>query len=775
MFVLALVPFIFGYLLAVRVLRERTIWMSVVLSYALGLFFYLFFVNIFFHFVPLRSAVYLTMGLLAAVSVGLGFIKARPAPLAFGMPPHAIWLAFFCATAFLLPLLSQMRSSDDDFFIHAPLMALYLKNNFPPRNPFFPDLPYSGHYGRDLTITSLSLLFGQKFLLVQYVLTALNQAAIALLGYLTAKRFLRSSVQAIFAMLLVFMAVNGGRAGLLEVFQNNNSFVYLLFFLDVYLYFTALLRRDVAPVIIAGLMFAVYGIVYETHYAILLMSVSLLPLIMALLRRRWRWRYVTTTAAIASISIVIALFQGGTLTDVAKRYLFKASERVMASEDLRGASQEITIGFPKRNFRITSWRGDTYPIFSRELIAEAGTSFIFFPLALALMIWRKNYFAIMFGLIAVFTVLVPAAVDFGRFNTESLRFLFFGGLCAAMLLGIAGVMTYGAVAERQWVNPGWLKIATASILIALFVPTAQKAVHVFNDAVKHPDNFFWNPEQWASAATITDTGSRWDRLAPVDIQATRKLRSLTRQGDVMLTNLYDPVDVIALRKVALLSALSGSYVTGMGVRFSKDLSYSMGSNFVKQAGYRAIAFWNTLDPDLLRDMKVNYLYVFPDNLPPAVYRKLSKEPGLQLIGSASDSSGLDKREIYKVADGPAPKAGAVPRNLRFYSADLPSTLRSERFYRIPVVFTGADGDHEAKTRLFYRLVYQGRTVNQNDEIKQNMTLKKLDGKRYAGVLYFCAPYEEGDYDVELYALDGKEYRPIPDEREQNVLFRVRIS
>ena len=775
MFVLAVVPFIFGYLLAVRVLRERTIWMSVVLAYALGLFFYLFCVNILFHFVTLGSAVYLTLAVLGFASAGIALLQRRSRPLESVMLPHGIWLGFFCATAFLVPLLGQMKSSDDDFFIHAPLMALYLKNNFPPRNPFYPDLPYRGHYGRDLTIASLSLLFGQKFFLVQYVLTALNQAAIVLLGYLAAKKFLRNSVQALFGMLLVFMAVNGGRAGLLEVFQNNNSFVYLLFFLDVYLYFMAILRRDLGPALIAAPMFAVYGIVYETHYAILLIAVSLLPFIIAVLRRRWRWRYLATTAAIASVSLVIALFQGGTLTDVAKRYMLNARERVQASEDLRGASQEITIGFPKKGLRITSWRGDTYPVFSRELIAEAGTSFILFPLALALMIWRRNYFAILFGLIAIFAVLVPASVDFGRFNTESLRFLFFGGLSAAMLLGIAGVMAYGAVKKCAWINPGWLTIAAATILIVMFVPTAEKAVHVFNDAVRHPDNFFWNPEQWASGPTITDTGYRWDRLAPVDVEAMRKLRPLTKKGDVMLTNLYDPVDVIALRRVALLSALSGSYVTGMGVKFSKDLSYSMGSSFVKQAGFRAIAFWNTMDVDLLRDMKVTYLYVFPDSLPPAVYRKLSREPRLQLVETASDPSGMEKREVYKVKDEPTPREPAAPPNLRFQSVNLPPVLRSERFYRIPVVFDARDSAGEEKARIFYRLLYQGRTVNQADEIKQNITLEKLDGNRYAGTLYFCAPYEDGDYDVELYKFDGEEYRPVLGERDENILFRVRIS
>ena len=233
-----------------------------------------------------------------------------------------------------------------------------------------------------------------------------------------------------------------------------------------------------------------------------------------------------------------------------------------------------------------------------------------------------------------------------------------------MIDGIAGVMLYRAIAERTRINPGWLKLGTAAILIVMFVPTAEKAVRIFNDAVKHPDNFFWNPEQWAAAATITDTGYRWDRLAPVDIDATRKLRALTGKGDVMLTNLYDPSDGIALRRVSLLSALSGSYVTGMGVKFSKNLSYSMGNTFVKQAGFRAVAFWNTMDVDLLRGMKVNYLYVFPDNLPPAAYQKLARDPGLQQ--RASDPGGLEKREIYRVTGAPTRREGAPPEDLRFH-------------------------------------------------------------------------------------------------------------
>src|SRR5262249_44289473 len=141
----------------------------------------------------------------------------------------------------------QMQWSDDDFFIHGPLMALTLRDVFPTQNPFIPHLPLVGHYGRDLTISALSVLFGERFLAVQYVITGANQAAAVLIAHGTARRFLRSPSQAVWAVLFAFAGVNvDSRRGLLETFQNNNAFAFLFLFVSLYLFLTALARRSSA-------------------------------------------------------------------------------------------------------------------------------------------------------------------------------------------------------------------------------------------------------------------------------------------------------------------------------------------------------------------------------------------------------------------------------------------------------------------------------------------------------------------------------------------------
>jgi hypothetical protein len=85
---------------------------------------------------------------------------------------------------------------DGDLFPHGPLMALYLRDIFPPRNPFHPELPYLGHYGRDLTISALSVPVRERFFLVQYVLTSVNQGVIVLLVYFVSADFCGASTSA---------------------------------------------------------------------------------------------------------------------------------------------------------------------------------------------------------------------------------------------------------------------------------------------------------------------------------------------------------------------------------------------------------------------------------------------------------------------------------------------------------------------------------------------------------------------------------------------------
>ena len=765
MFLLVCVPFAFGYLIAVRMLREKQIAMRLVLSYTLGLFSYLFWVNIFFYFLPLKTSVCVTLGLMAISSPFMFLVKPVQGRIGNVETKEVFGLGFFCLTAFLVTLLWQMGYFDDDFFIHAPLMGLYLKDNFPPSNPFFPELAYRGHYGRDLCIASLSILFGGRFLLVQYLITAVNQVAIILLGYLTAKRYLRSSGQATIVMLCAFLAVNGTKTGLLEVFWNNNSFVYLLLFLNVYLYFRSLVRRDIASKIVCIPAFAVYGIVYETHYAILLLTVGVFPFVLCILRGRWRLRYFSIAGSIGTLSLLIVLIQGGAPTDIAKRLILRSTTQHIVNDDIRGASQEVEMKFPKRGLQITSWRGNEYPLFSKQLIEEAGLFVFFLPLTAALMMVAKKYWGILFGLVSLFAILAPATIDFGRFNSESLRFLFLGGLGAAMLFGIAMAITYEAALKGR-LNRKLAYFVIGCLMIASFEQSVEKAAKLFSEAARYPERFYWNPEDWASAQ------SRGISFSPLDRAVATKIRPLMKKGDVILTNLYSQSDGATLRGNALISALSGAYVTGMGL-WNKS-SYDMGNRYIKQLGFRAMAFWNTLDLELLRDLKAKYLYINPDDMSRELYKKLGEEPALELAYRASDPGSLNSREVYRIKESEPATSYSLPGDFHLRSVGLPEEFQAQRFYRIPIVFGCGDRAFDGKVKVFYRILYRGKIVNLGDEIRQMLRLEKMDNHGYKGELYFVAPYEEGDYEVEFYVWDINRFRPLLDEGNNKAVLGIHV-
>ena len=167
MFALALIPLAFGYMLASRVLKERERQLRAPVAYALALTFFLCGVNVLFHFVSLRYSVYGTVGLMVVIMLGLLRLKPVRASTARMGGLEAAVIIVFTMTVCFWTFFWQMKYSDDDFFPHAPNMAFYLRDVFPAMNPLYPDVPLRGHYGRDLIISAVSVLFDGRFLQVQ--------------------------------------------------------------------------------------------------------------------------------------------------------------------------------------------------------------------------------------------------------------------------------------------------------------------------------------------------------------------------------------------------------------------------------------------------------------------------------------------------------------------------------------------------------------------------------------------------------------------------------
>jgi hypothetical protein len=778
MFLLSLVPFVFGYLVVTRLLRERDRHLHIPVAYGLGLVLFLFGVNIGFHFTSLRQSVYVTLGAMMVGGIGLAWRRPVRASSSRLGTLEDVFLVVFTSTVFFWTLFWHMKFSDDDFFPHSALMALYLRDIFPPRNPLYPDVLLFGHYGRDLTIAALSVLFRERFFEVQYVLTSLNQVSIGLFGYFLTRRYVGSAGAAALAVVLPFVGINSAfRFGILEATGNNNSFAYLYLLLNSYLYLVAVLRRDLASTLVCIVSVATYAIVYESHFGVLLIVFSLFPV--AVLVRRWRWRvsYVGVAAAIVTAALVIALFEGGTLTDVARRHLFRsASPHGSAGPaDMALTNQEVRMGFPKRHFRITSFDGSEYGLLSGKLVSEAGYSLTLLPGLGVLMVVVGCWWGIFLALVAVVAVLIPAAVDFGAFNGESFRFLFFSGVATTMLLGIALGLGLQWL-RRRGHRTLWPALAVAACVALVSSSGLRRVGSDFLEVSQHPATFYWHGEEWACHGT-----SRMF-CDPLDASAAITLRSVTKKGDTILTNVSSqPATVPHKRKTrrdviahSIVSALSQAFVTGHGVRVSKQRLLAMGMEYRESQGFRAIAFWNTLDRSLLRAMSVTHLLVDPARLPRHSYEKIKQERWLELVDRQEDARRGAVREVYRV-DATDLSPPASPARLSLVAVEAPAVSAPAMFHAVPFVVASAADDLTGSITIGYRVFYGDLQMNANDEIRHVTELASVAPGRWRGTMYFVAPFETGTYDVVLYAMQADGWAPLRPEAESRGTFSLTVS
>ncbi|HYB70583.1 MAG TPA: hypothetical protein VEH80_07935, partial [Candidatus Bathyarchaeia archaeon] len=623
MFALSLIPLLFGYVLATRVIGEREGHLRLPLSYALGLCGFLFGVNALLHAFPLRSAVLATHGLMAATAAALW-----PLPSSRAVWPRlgrleAAVVITLALTAFFRALFWQMEYSDDDFFPHAPLMALYLRDVFPPRNPFYPDQPYLGHYGRDLTISALSVLWGDRFFAVQYVVTAANHLMTVLLAYFASRRFLRSRRQALLVVALVFLGLNPYlRRSLLDVFANNNTFVYLFLFLNCYLFLAALRLPRPGVAIVSALSLATYSIVYTTHHGVLIVAFPLLVLAVLIRSRRLRALRLATAAAILIGSLAISFVHGGTLTDVGHRYLSGSARPSSISAGPELVTQQVNPSFPKGRLGFTAFDGTPYSLFSIRFVQDTGLAVIVLPLALPLLLIARRYWAALLALIGAAAIVIPATVDFGAYENDTYRFLFLGGLGSAAALGSVVGMALDRLASspRFWAGA---RAATAVLLVVLCWGTVAGTGWALSDVARRPDRYFLRAADWAC------NGIHQADCDPADARAAEALRPLVARDQRVFTNAYreGDLDFIGL---TVISSLSRAYLTGLGTVAPGDPGVKIGDQYKRPASPRALAFWTTGAPDVLDELKADWRLVNPSRLSEAARKALSTNPRLRL-------------------------------------------------------------------------------------------------------------------------------------------------
>ena len=773
MILLILVPLAWGYLLATRLLRESQRWLRWSLAYALGLLSFLAGVNALFHFLSLRHSVYLTLLVLGAGSVFL-FATASRRTASRPLGPFAgPILSILAVTAFFEALFWQMQWSDDDFSGHAPLMALFLRNVFPPQNPYFPTLPF-GHYGRDLAIAALSILVGERFLAVQYFVTAANQAAAVFIVHGTARRFLRSQSQALWAVLFAFAGVNFvGRRGLLETFQNNNAFAFLFLFVSLYLFLTALTRRSVTLTILSGLAFGTFALIYETSYGLLAIAFAAFPVVLCVLRRRWRLRYFTITTGILLLSAALALVQGGTLSELAKRRLSGRSAEIFAqSAEERHGAHDPRIRIPKPGFTITAGlTGEEHPLWSWHIVENAGAFVPLLPLTAFLMGWLRKPWGLLVGSLSAAAVLVPAGVDFGSLNSESLRFLIVGGVAAAMLFGVSLGIAWDLASRRgQWTR--WAVVAgLVGVAGVAFWPSTRVAFEVIRRAVRYPRDHYLVAEEWGCARAL-----KGRYCEPIDVSAAVLLRPVIRKGERVLVDFRHDDAAILMSAQGTFSAIARAALAGATLRALPEGNVSRMVAFVDGEGFRARAFFATGEVGLLDDLGVSYVYLNPEAAAPGVYRRIQQDPRLERVLHLEWPGGGAVREAYRVKPAMATLASIAPEGLSVMSVEPPSRMLAGRVYPVRLVLSGIDRRGPTAVRLSYEIRHpDGKLETWTDEVRLQVDLQPAGPHHWIGTLWLATPLEIGDHDVSIYGWDGNTRVPLRGTEAPTAVFRVRVE
>jgi hypothetical protein len=742
MFALSLIPLVFGYVVATRVVGEREGHLRLPLAYALGLSCFLFGVNALFHVLSLRWAVLATLGLMVMTAAILWPLESGPAVWPRLGRLEAAVVITLTLTALFRALFWQMKHSDDDFFPHAPLMALYLRDIFPPRNPFYPDQPYLGHYGRDLGISALSLLWGERFFAVQYVTTALNHAMTVLLAYFASRRFLKSPRQAILIVLLVFLGLNPYlRRSLLDVFSNNNTVVNLLLFLNAYLFLTAMRRPRLGAAVMSALCLATYSIVYTTHHGVLLAAFPILTVAMLIRSRRWRLLRFGTAVAILTASLAVSLVQGGTLTDVGHRYLWSSKSRPTDASETALVTQQISIKFPKERIGFTAFDGTFYSLFSMKFLQYAGLTTALLPATLFILFVARRYWALLLGACGAVAILIPATVHFGAYENDTYRFLFLGGLGASAALGAVLGMALDQAGPDGRV-PAWGRFATAGLLFVLCGGSVAGTAWALADTALRPDQYFWNAEDWAC------NGIHRDACDPVDASAARAMRRLVQPGERILTNLYreDDVDFVGQ---TVISASARAFLTGLGAHVPGDPAIKVGQQYKKPAGFRALAFWATGAPELLDEMRVDWLLVDPSRLSRRAGAALAENPRLHLALRDESPSRGGVREVYRVERGAPSHLSPSPTDVTLLSADLPQRVMAASFVEVPIVVSTRAPVLDGKILVGVQARAGGVRIDTDDAVRIETHLRSAGTGRWAGVVPFVCPLEPGTYEVEI--------------------------
>jgi len=363
------VLFIFGWQIARIILDEKRIEALIPLAAILGISIYLFFLIFFSYLINIQINFYLLLVLFAFLSYFLSRINGKKEKSEWGI--GNLWRKILFISCFLIITLVGINGlrdvqSDQMFPDHLPLGATIAEGNFPIKAIYAPNFPSQSHDGANLflaaitKVTNLPIQFGHD--LHNCIFTAL----LFLFGFLLIKDFFKDNFRAYLASLvmicggnLYFIYVAEGISSLYQKFILHlpveapfrflNDMIFgkdilrgglvvhcsqiawktlgfALIIAIIYLYFRAIDDRKnwFKISLIAGMMFSLLALSAELFFGPLLAVLLFYPLVFVILKKdRERGKlYLKTSFLILFLGSILAVLQGGILTETVKQIFF---------------------------------------------------------------------------------------------------------------------------------------------------------------------------------------------------------------------------------------------------------------------------------------------------------------------------------------------------------------------------------------------------------------------------------------------------------------------
>jgi hypothetical protein len=676
-----------------------------------------------------------------------------------------VLLGAFPASA--LVLLYHFLGADGDDFIHYPLVALFRKGYFPHFNPYFPDVPLHGHYGRDLGLAGLTSFggigIGTAMAIEAWILH------LATLGnvYFLARRAGGGRMGGAAAAYLVFFGVNAGfsdwlvRSGMAEVMGNNNPVAYAFLFAILDLA-ARIAKGATGPVVLlAGSLLGGFDIVYETHFIFTVGGLFVLAVLLAFSRPAAARRVATATA----IGLALMIPAGGLTSRLVASKLrptTSTTEKDGAHAWARaGMQQAVEVRFPKTPFlSLTHARdGSAVPLFSFRFLRGQGLAIWLFPLTFLALAVLRNEIGLACAAIGAASLLIPATVDFGRFNGENFRLIFFAGVMFAACLGIALGSAAEELAARRphWRHGGWRFVAPM-VVAALVWHEGGRTYQIWRTAQQLALQF---PALFR-LREIERLQQYCPGYARSDEEATHFLAATGRRGEVMMTNFVPPERPRDLLNDAMVIMTESQMpMVGFNARLPRATGGIQGS--VEGWSGRAIAFWRTGDAELLRDLNPSWLYVVPRWLPAQSQAALTSSPAVREMFRATDG----ERVVYRVDLAqlpPRPKPDS--RRLQGLAMTAAEGLRDvgREEFRMVTLRLANEGSEAVREPafLFYRLFDRiaGSPYDDADSVGAVQALDLPPGGEQAVAVPFVAPYHDGPHDVTFFVATAQGDRRI---------------